>query len=83
MNRCRRTRIGLLVIALTLFVFVAPQTTEAKDAWTRVQSRNFTLVGNAGEKEWENAAIAQAHLLDREGQAQLNQFARHMFSPLE
>lgn len=56
MNRCRQTRMGLLVIALTLFVFGAPQTTQAKDLWTRVQSQNFTLIGNAGEKDIRQVA---------------------------
>src|SRR4051812_16823041 len=38
--------------ALVLFMAVAgPQSAQAKDTWTSVHSKNFTLVGNAGEKE--------------------------------
>lgn len=34
-----------------LFVLIAPLTAQAKDTWLRVQTKNFTVVGNANEKE--------------------------------
>ncbi len=52
----RRT---LLVIPAFLLVLSTPtiQQVTAKDEWTTVQSRNFTLVGNAGEREIRRVAM--------------------------
>ena len=49
----RRSGFGL---ALLLFVLIAPLTAEAKDNWLRVQTKNFTLVGNASEKDMRQVA---------------------------
>ncbi len=49
----RRSGYGL---ALLLFVLIAPLTVQAKDNWLRVQTKNFTLVGNAGEKDMRQVA---------------------------
>lgn len=49
----RRPGFGL---ALLLFVLIAPLTVQAKDTWLRVQTKNFTLVGNAGEKDMRQVA---------------------------
>ncbi|HEY5838275.1 MAG TPA: tetratricopeptide repeat protein [Pyrinomonadaceae bacterium] len=49
----RRSGFGL---ALLLFVLIAPLTVEAKDNWLRVQTKNFTLVGNASEKDMRQVA---------------------------
>ena len=43
-------------LALLLLVLIAPLTVQAKDNWLRVQTKNFTLVGNAGEKEMRQVA---------------------------
>lgn len=43
-------------VALLLFVLIAPLTVEAKDNWLRVQTKNFTLVGNASEKDMRQVA---------------------------
>jgi len=51
MNPCRHARFAAFVMALMLLLLGAPQTTQAKDTWTRVQSKNFTLIGNASEKD--------------------------------
>lgn len=42
--------------ALLLFVLIAPLTAQAKDNWLRVQTKNFTLVGNASEKDMRQVA---------------------------
>ena len=42
--------------AFFLLVFFAPLTTQAKDNWLRVQTTNFTLVGNASEKDLREVA---------------------------
>lgn len=49
----RTVALGLLVIALQL---AAHQTARAKDTWIKVQSQNFTLVGNASEKDIRQVA---------------------------
>ena len=49
----RRSAFG---IALLLFVLIASLTAQAKDNWLRVQTKNFTLVGNAGEKDMRQVA---------------------------
>ncbi|HKB89316.1 MAG TPA: hypothetical protein VKC60_02240, partial [Opitutaceae bacterium] len=51
-------RIRGLVIGLA-FLFVAladPFSAQAKDTWTLVHSKNFTLVGNASEKDIRQVA---------------------------
>ena len=49
----RAPAFGLALLFLVLF---APLTVHAKDTWLRVQTKNFTLVGNAGEKEMREVA---------------------------
>ena len=49
----RRSGLG---VALLLIVLLAPLTVEAKDNWLRVQTKNFTLVGNASEKDMRQVA---------------------------
>ena len=44
------------VLFLFVFVLVGPSRVQAKDNWTRVNSKNFTLIGNAGEKEMRQVA---------------------------
>jgi tetratricopeptide (TPR) repeat protein len=43
-------------VALLLFVLIAPLTVQAKDNWLRVQTKHFTLVGNASEKDMRQVA---------------------------
>jgi tetratricopeptide (TPR) repeat protein len=43
-------------LALLLFVLIAPLTAHAKDTWLRVQTKNFTLIGNANEKDMREVA---------------------------
>ena len=45
-----------IALGLFLFVFAGELTTPAKDTWTIVHSKNFTLVGNASEKEIRQVA---------------------------
>ena len=67
MNHAKlRTRSILLAI---LVLTSTGQTANAKDAWTKVTSKNFTLIGNASEKEIRKVAT------------QLEQF-RHVFTRL-
>src|SRR6266478_3399083 len=47
----RPLRTAILGIALALLVTGATASATAKDTWTSVHSKNFTLVGNAGEKD--------------------------------
>ena len=49
-------RRSLSAAAFLFFVFLAPLTTQAKDNWLRVQTTNFTLVGNASEKDMREVA---------------------------
>ena len=44
---------ALLLIAA---IFLMPAATQGKDAWTSVTTKNFTLVGNASEKEIKEVA---------------------------
>ena len=48
----RRSGFGVVL----LFVLIAPLTVQAKDNWLRVQTKNFTLVGNASEKDMRQVA---------------------------
>jgi len=56
MNHCRRARFSAIAIAFTILVLGADHKVEGKDTWTRVQSKNFTLIGNASEKEVRQVA---------------------------
>ena len=47
----RPLRTAILGIALALFLTAAASSATAKDTWTSVHSKNFTLVGNASEKD--------------------------------
>jgi hypothetical protein len=49
---------GYLIPILFLFVLVlvGPASVQGKDNWTRVNSKHFTLIGNAGEKEMRQVA---------------------------
>lgn len=62
-------RIVILFITVFCFLAVCSYAVSAKDTWTRVQSKNFLLVGNASEKEIRQVA------------ARLEQF-REVFSRL-
>jgi hypothetical protein len=57
MNHDRRVRLLTVAIALAVFV-LAPgvQPAQAKDTWTEVRSKNFTLIGNAAEKDIRQVA---------------------------
>src|SRR5256714_2010920 len=52
----RPLRPAILGIALALFLTAAASSATAKDTWTSVHSKNFTLVGNASEKEIRQVA---------------------------
>src|SRR5215471_12534809 len=44
-------------VTLALFIFaIGCQSAQAKDTWTTVRSKNFTLVGNASEKDIRQVA---------------------------
>jgi len=45
-----------LILFLFVFALIGPAGVQAKDNWTRVNSKNFTLIGNAGEKEMRQVA---------------------------
>lgn len=44
------------IFFLFVFTLVGPANSQAKDNWTRVNSKNFTLIGNASEKEIRQVA---------------------------
>jgi len=44
------------ILFLFVFALVGPASVQAKDNWTRVSSKNFTLIGNASEKEIRQVA---------------------------
>jgi len=46
----------LLIITLASILILPGGNASARDKWTRVQSRNFTLVGNAGEGDMRKIA---------------------------
>src|SRR5262245_42270922 len=56
MNHCRRAQFSAIVVALTILVLGADQKVNGKDTWTRVQSKNFTLIGNASDKDVRQVA---------------------------
>ena len=45
-----------LAFAFFLIVLTAQETAQAKDTWIKVQSQNFTLIGNASEKDIRQVA---------------------------
>ena len=49
----RNLALGLAILSLTV---LAQRTAQAKDTWTKVQSQNFTLIGNASEKDIRQVA---------------------------
>src|SRR5262245_22401655 len=56
MNHRRRAHFSAIVIALTILVLGTDQKVNGKDTWTRVQSKNFTLIGNAADKDVRQVA---------------------------
>ena len=51
-----RRRLAVIMLSVGLLYLTAPAASQAKDNWTKVRSRNFTLVGNASEKEIRQVA---------------------------
>lgn len=49
----RKLALALVILSVTL---LAQATAQAKDTWIKVQSQNFTLIGNAGEKDIRQVA---------------------------
>jgi tetratricopeptide (TPR) repeat protein len=49
----RKLALALAVLSLTV---LAQQAAQAKDTWIKVQSQNFTLIGNASEKDVRQVA---------------------------
>ncbi|HXI75341.1 MAG TPA: hypothetical protein VNG94_07115, partial [Pyrinomonadaceae bacterium] len=47
----RPLRTAILGILIALLITSAAASATAKDTWTTVHSKNFTLVGNASEKD--------------------------------
>ena len=56
LNLFLRRRLAVIVLSVGLLSLIAPAAIQAKDNWTKVRSRNFTLVGNASEKEIRQVA---------------------------
>ena len=50
-------RSGSLIIALATLLILCGDQAQGKDSWTRVQTKNFTLVGNANERDIRKIAI--------------------------
>jgi len=50
-------RSGSLIIALAALLIFCGDHTQGKDSWVRVQTKNFTLVGNANERDIRKIAI--------------------------
>ena len=48
---------ALLPVATVALLLLVPVPSAAKDTWTRIQSKNFTLVGNASERDLRKIAI--------------------------
>ena len=44
------------VLVLLLTLFITPILATAKDGWKRIQTTNFTLVSNAGERDMQRIA---------------------------
>jgi tetratricopeptide (TPR) repeat protein len=49
----RKLALALVILSLTV---LAQRTAQAKDTWIKVQSQNFTLIGNASEKDVRQVA---------------------------
>lgn len=49
--------LGLLPPLLVIFFAFAAPTAAAKDVWTSVSTRNFTFIGNIGERELQRFAL--------------------------
>ena len=65
-------RLALTFVALLLFSFIALESrANAKEQWTRVRSENFTLVGNANERDIREVAV------------KLEQHPQHSCTPLQ
>lgn len=45
------------IITLAVLLVISHSSTSAKDNWTRVQTKNFTLVGNANERDIRKIAV--------------------------
>src|SRR6266404_2152789 len=57
LHRSQVTRsLSALAAAIILSIFI-PLTALGKDNWTRIQSQNFTLVGNASERDLRQIAV--------------------------
>ncbi len=57
MNRHQvRRRTFVIALAICVLTIAGHQTAQAKDTWIRVRSQNFTLIGNASEKEIRQVA---------------------------
>ena len=56
MNSSYRKAALRIALGLFLFLFAGQLITPAKDTWTIVHSKNFTLVGNANEKDIRRVA---------------------------
>ncbi|NNE99596.1 MAG: hypothetical protein HKN25_11305, partial [Pyrinomonadaceae bacterium] len=54
MNSKVRSLTGALIILV--LVLTLQSTASAKDKWVKVKSKNFTLIGNAGEKRVREVA---------------------------
>jgi tetratricopeptide (TPR) repeat protein len=52
------------IVCTLVIVLLAPTPTFAKDNWTVVRSKNFTLVGNASEKEIKQVATRMEQFRD-------------------
>src|SRR6185295_12979166 len=46
-----RRLIAPVAVSLRLLLAVSQQPVSAKDSWMSVRTKNFTLIGNAGEKD--------------------------------
>ena len=51
-----RIRTIILALALLALALISHSTIQAKDTWTSVRTKNFTLIGNAGEKDIRKVA---------------------------
>ena len=38
-------------IAVISFLLLLPASSAAKDTWTKIRSKNFTVIGNTGERD--------------------------------
>lgn len=56
MQALKRTSFATTLACCLLFVALAATPAAAKDTWTKVRTKNFTLVGNASEKDIRQVA---------------------------